>query len=179
MSASPRLSWVVEMLGVEPDDEVLEIGGGHGVAATFVCERLTTGHYVGIDCSAKMVAAATRRNRQHVGAGRAELICASLADVDLGDRRFDKVFAARVAALGRPASAELGVAIRHLAPGGMLLLAYDSPDGLRHEEVGPAWAHNLRAAGLADVHVVETELGGHAVACVRATVPPVRRPEAH
>lgn len=168
MTGSPRLSWVVETLDVQPDDDVLEIGGGHGVAATLVCERLTTGHYVGVDRSAKMIDAAVRRNRPHVEAGTAEFICAPFADAELGHRRFDKAFAARVAALGQPGSPELAAAVRHLVPGGTLLLAYDSPDGRRHEEIGRAWAETLRVAGLTDPTVVEANLDGHHVACVTA-----------
>jgi ubiquinone/menaquinone biosynthesis C-methylase UbiE len=181
MTASPRLAWVAETLGVQPDDQVLEIGCGHGVAATLVCERLTTGHYVGVDRSPKMIAAAERRNRTYVDTGRAEFLGAAFADADLGSRRFDKVFAARVTALGRPGSPELAVAVRHLAPGGTLLLAYDSPDGRRHEEIAVAWAANLRTAGLSEPCVVETDIDGHAMAGVQATAPPVRRlsAEAH
>jgi cyclopropane fatty-acyl-phospholipid synthase-like methyltransferase len=36
----PRLLWAVEQLAIEPDDQVLEIGCGGGVAVWLICDRL-------------------------------------------------------------------------------------------------------------------------------------------
>ena len=93
-----RLHAIVDELGLHPDDHVLEIGCGHGVAATLVCERLAagSGRLTAIDRSPKMIAAAAHRNAEHVEAGRAEFLEQSLEQLDLGDRRFDVVFAVRV-----------------------------------------------------------------------------------
>ena len=46
---SERLRSVVEQLGVRPDARVLDIGCGHGGAATFVCEGLEEGHLTAVD----------------------------------------------------------------------------------------------------------------------------------
>ena len=124
---SERLRAVVERLDVQPDDRVLEIGCGHGVAATFVCERLDSGLLTAVDRSPKMVEAAARRNAEHVRSGRAEFLVAHLEELDLGDRRFDKIFAVRVGLFHREPERARGIVERWLAPGGTLLTVFDPP----------------------------------------------------
>lgn len=124
---SGRLRHIVEQLDVQPDDQVLEIGCGHGVAATLVCERLEGGHLTAVDRSEKMIRAAKRRNGPHVEAGRAEFLVAHLEDLDLGDRLFDKVFAVRVGLFQREPERARGLAERWLAPGGELFVFFDQP----------------------------------------------------
>ena len=124
---STRLEAVVEALGIRPDDRVLEIGCGHGVAATLVCERLDGGRLTAIDRSPKMIEAAARRNAAFVEAGKAEFLVRELEDLDLGDRRFDLVVAIRVGLFHRdPERAEAYVE-SWLAPGGRVHAFYDAP----------------------------------------------------
>lgn len=115
---SERLRAIVDALHLRPGDRVLEIGCGHGVAATYVLQR--GAHLTAIDRSAKMVEAARRRNP----AG--EFIQATLEAADLGDRRFDTVFAVRVGLFHREPERARALAERWLAPGGTLHVAYDS-----------------------------------------------------
>jgi ubiquinone/menaquinone biosynthesis C-methylase UbiE len=122
---SERLRAAVERLELRPEHHVLEIGCGHGVAATLICERLTTGRLVAIDRSPRMIAAAGRRNAAHVAAGRAEFLVASLEDADLGDRRFDRILAVRVGLFHREPARARALAERWLGPGGVLLSEYD------------------------------------------------------
>jgi SAM-dependent methyltransferase len=170
--ASDRLTWVVDQLDVQPDVRVLEVGCGHGVAATVVLERLGAagcGRYVGIDRSPKMVAASDQRNAAAVADGRARFVCASLGAADLGGDRFDRVFAARVAAMATPAA--LGWAAGLLAPGGTLLLAVDSPRDATNRDQVTALAAAMRAAGFPPPRVTEARVHGALVAAVSAVRP--------
>jgi ubiquinone/menaquinone biosynthesis C-methylase UbiE len=122
-----RLKAIVEQLGIRPDDRVLEIGCGHGVAATMVCERLDGGRLTAIDRSAKMIEAAAQRNAAYVEAGKAEFFVSTLEDADLGDRRFDVVFAVRVALFDREPERAHALVEPWLAPGGRVHAFYDAP----------------------------------------------------
>jgi ubiquinone/menaquinone biosynthesis C-methylase UbiE len=91
--ASQRQADAVEALGIQPGDRVLELGCGHGVAASLVCEKLGDGgHLTAIDRSQKMVDAASDRNAGHVAAGRATFLCTTFEEAGFGDERFDVVF---------------------------------------------------------------------------------------
>ena len=122
-----RLRAVVDQLGIEAGDRVLEIGCGHGVAATLVCERLEAGRLTAVDRSPKMIEAAARRNAEFVDAGRAEFLVRHLEDLHLGDRRFDKVFAVRVGLFHREPGRAHALAERWLAPGGTVRAFFDPP----------------------------------------------------
>lgn len=139
--ASERLEWAVETVGVRPDDQLLEVGCGHGVAVTLVCQRLRGGHILAIDRSAKMIDAALRRNAEYAAAGVASFQVASLHEADLGAVRFDRVLAIHVPVLlrGDPVR-ELAIIARHLAPGGALYLPFQP---LAPDQVGPT-ADRLR-----------------------------------
>jgi ubiquinone/menaquinone biosynthesis C-methylase UbiE len=126
---SERLRQVVERLGIRPGDRVLEIGCGHGVAATFVCERLDGGRLTAIDRSPKMIAAAARRNAEYVEAGRAEFLVMRLEELDLGERRFDKVFAVRVGLFHREPERARALVEPYLTPGGQISSVFDPPRG--------------------------------------------------
>jgi ubiquinone/menaquinone biosynthesis C-methylase UbiE len=124
---SDRQRRIVERLDPDPDARVLEIGCGHGVAATHVCERLSTGTYVAVDRSATMVAAAARRNAAHVATGRAEFLVRELEDLDLGDRALDLVFAVRVGLFHREPQRAIDLVAPWLAPGGRIATVFDPP----------------------------------------------------
>jgi ubiquinone/menaquinone biosynthesis C-methylase UbiE len=124
---SERLRAVVDALDISPGDRVLEIGCGHGVAATMVCERLDGGRLTAVDRSPKMIEAARRRNAAFVEAGKAEFLVGKLEALDLGERRFDVIFAVRVGLFHREPERAHALAERWLAPGGSVHAFYDAP----------------------------------------------------
>jgi ubiquinone/menaquinone biosynthesis C-methylase UbiE len=124
---SARLAAIVAAAAVGPRDRVLEVGCGHGVAATLICERLDDGRLTAVDRSPKMVAAASRRLAGLVAQGRAEVLRRDLEDLDLGDRRFDLVLAVRVGLFDRDPDRAHAALAPWLAPGARVHVVSDAP----------------------------------------------------
>jgi SAM-dependent methyltransferase len=142
-----RVAWAVDGLDAQPNEQILEIGCGPGVAAALIAERLRNGRLVAIDRSATAVDRARRRNAAHCTAGTVEVVHASLAELTVPDDAFDRVFAINVNLFWTGGAAELDVVRRVLRPGGLLHLFYEPPATAKVAEIRRRAASVLGAAG--------------------------------
>jgi SAM-dependent methyltransferase len=168
-----RLRWAVDLLRVAPDDRLLEIGCGNGIAVSLVCDRLVDGRIVAIDRSAAAIRQAERRNRDHISAGRAVVRLGALEEFgvleqsDLDGERFDKIFAVNVNLFWtRSPAAELTLLKRLLRPAGGLYLCYEPPEATRVAELVKRLPVTLAKHGFAATAVTSATTGSTSLLCV-------------
>jgi SAM-dependent methyltransferase len=155
-SIPDRIVWAMETLNVGSSDQVLEIGCGHGRAVPLVCEKLARGKLTAIDRSAKMIAAAQKRNQALVAEGKVEFETVALADADFGRQRFSKIFAINVNLFWIDLAEELPVVRRLLRPDGVLYLFYEPPSPAQMKPLAAKLAHHLESGGF----VIEKTMNG-------------------
>jgi SAM-dependent methyltransferase len=135
MPAIPdRIAWAVDLLDPQPDNRILEVGCGTGAALSLIAPRLTTGFVTAIDRSAKAVDRAAATNADHIAAGTARMLQATLQSLEPEGEGYANIFAVNVNAFWLHPETELPAARRHLAPDGRLLLVLEAPsaDRARH-----------------------------------------------
>lgn len=122
-----RLKWAVDLMDVQPGDNVLEIGCGPGAGAELICAKLTTGRLFAIDRSESGVDRTRRRNQRYVDAGRLTVRQIDLATLRVPVKRLQKVFAFNVNLFWVRACAD-EVALLHdrVVPGGTVHLFYET-----------------------------------------------------
>ena len=110
-------------------------------------------------------------------AGRAVLAAIALEDADLGDRRFDKVFAFNVAPFWQRPAAALGAVREHLVRDGTVYIFWDArhsePERVRN--LGNELAERLREGGFHVHQVLVKRLRPVPAVCVAGQVNRSRR----
>jgi cyclopropane fatty-acyl-phospholipid synthase-like methyltransferase len=166
----------IELLDIQPDDWVLEIGYGPGLAIQWAAERAVRGKVVGVDHSEVMRRQAERRNEREIAAGRVELHTAALDALPEFDGRFDKVLAVNVFMFWPDAVGALARLAALMKHGGTIALTYQprmqaatSEDTRRG---GAQIADRLRAAGFSDVRTEILPMKPVDAVCVLARLTP-------
>jgi ubiquinone/menaquinone biosynthesis C-methylase UbiE len=108
----------VAALDVCPEDTILELGCGPGMALKRMASAATRGLVIGLDSSPAMLAQAARRNRATMGAGRTRLVLGRFDALPFHSGSVDKILAVNVAYFFRDDADELREVHRVLRPGG-------------------------------------------------------------
>lgn len=157
----PRLRWAVEVMDVQPNDHVLEIGCGPGAGAELICARLETGKLFAIDRSESGVDRTKRRNAKYVQAGRLTVRQIDLATLRVPVKRLHKVFAFNVNLFWvRGCADEVALLHERVLPGGAVYLFFDAD----RPELVPNIVKKTSAALVS---------GGFEVSIVEQKAPPV------
>jgi SAM-dependent methyltransferase len=170
-----RNLWAADLLDVQPDDRVLELGFGPGIAIEAMARRATRGVVTGVDHSEVMVRQATRRNAAAVRAGRVDLQLGNAEDLSAFDAPFDKVLAVNSLMFWDDPVARLKQLRALLCPGGQIAIAYQPRGPQASDETaartGREIAEQFTTAGFTDVRVETLPLKPTAVVCVLGVSP--------
>jgi ubiquinone/menaquinone biosynthesis C-methylase UbiE len=166
--------FAVEMLDIQPDDQALEIGFGHGRTIRMIAERAKAGFVAGVDLSDVMVRQATRYNLDLIIAGRAELCQGSVADLPYECGRFTKVLAVNNYQFWPDAELNLEEMRRVMREGGLVVICLRMHStkrlalapGFTEDEVTDV-ARLVRWVGFRDIRIVKRKVGREA-SCVIA-----------
>jgi ubiquinone/menaquinone biosynthesis C-methylase UbiE len=122
----------LDLLDLQGDDRVLEVGFGHGATIARAAAVVSRGVVVGVDPSAEMCRMAARRNRTAIATGRVRLHQASVEALPLSDAEFDKVFSVHTVYFWPDLPAALTEIRRVLKPRGRMVLGWrDDPRAAR------------------------------------------------
>ena len=115
---------VVDVLDVQPGDDVLEIGHGAGGLIRLIAERTKAASIRGVDPSPEMRDQAGRRNRNAVRAGRVRFDLGTADSTGLPDASVDRVVSVNNVAIWPDLDAAVAELHRVVRPGGTVVIAW-------------------------------------------------------
>ena len=84
--------WTIQLLNIQENDRILEIGTGRGMTLSKVAEKLDRGKVYGIDASRHMVKYAKRKHKRLVEQEKAVITLGKAEQLPFEDRSFNKLF---------------------------------------------------------------------------------------
>jgi SAM-dependent methyltransferase len=119
-----RNRWTVARLSLHPDDVVLEVGYGPGLALELVAGQLAGGKAFGIDHSAEMFRQATGRNARAVAAGKVVLGVGDILSPPFPLPPIDKIYSVNVVQFWPDPDRTFAGLRRLLKPGGLIATTF-------------------------------------------------------
>ena len=163
------------LVDIQPDDRVLEIGFGPGIAIERAAELARRGKVIGVDQSELMLRQASRRNATAIVASRVDLRLGTAEKLPEFSERFDKVIAVNAYMFWKDPEAVLIGLRNRMKSGGIIALTFQSRNrGATNEDTERAAediATSLKRVGFECVHIETFEMKPVNAACVLGKAP--------
>jgi ubiquinone/menaquinone biosynthesis C-methylase UbiE len=144
---------VIEQLGVQRTDRVLEVGFGPGMGIQILAGFTTAGQVDGVDPSPEMILQASARNAEAIKSGRVVLQRGSVERLPFDDNAFDKALAINSMQVWPDRAAGLREIRRVMKPGGKVAFGFTPYSG---QPKGPL-ADIMTGAGFTETEVLEMD----------------------
>jgi len=116
--------WTADVMDVQPDDEILEVGFGNGANIGLLAERASKGRVAGAEISTTAIEMASRRNARAISEGRVTLHQAEGGALPFDDGAFDKACTVATMYVIADPSAVFREMLRVLKPGGLAAVTF-------------------------------------------------------
>ena len=83
--------FVNEVMSVQEDDRILEIGFGTGKLIDEMAKQIDHGHIEGVDFSETMVSIAQKRNKKHIARGKVKIVRGNFDEMSFNKEGFNKI----------------------------------------------------------------------------------------
>lgn len=84
--------WTIQLLNIQENDRILEIGTGRGITLSKVAEKLDRGKVYGVDASHHMIKYAKRKHKKLAEQDKAVITLGKAEQLPFEDRSFNKLF---------------------------------------------------------------------------------------
>jgi len=168
-SNQERIHWTLALLDIKPDDRILEIGFGPGVAIELASKMASEGFIAGVDHSEVMVRQASRRNDRAIRGGRVMLQLGSVSNLPKFNESFDKIFSINSIHFWHEPVDCLKELWKLLRPGGLIAVTIQprsrSATDATTREIGEEVTMNLKRAGFSQCKLEIRQIKPVSVAC--------------
>ncbi len=165
-----RNAWTLDLLDLESDDRLLELGFGPGIAIQLASEIIHDGLIVGVDHSETMLRQASKRNAGAIERGLVQLYLGTVETLPDFERPFNKICSANVVQFWPDPVAEYRRLHALLAPGGIIATTYMPRHGgatnADTREKGMEITSQLEAAGFSSITIEEKQMSPVSVVSV-------------
>ncbi|WP_161487702.1 class I SAM-dependent methyltransferase [Exiguobacterium sp. KRL4] len=120
----PETEWTINLLNVQKDDIILELGCGAGYAIERLVHQTAAKQIVGVDSSSAMLRSVQKRNKEAIRSNRVDILYGDLNKLAFQNEQFDKVFTIHTLYFWENISGTLADLYKVLKPGGHFVITF-------------------------------------------------------
>ncbi|MGX1263005.1 ubiquinone/menaquinone biosynthesis C-methylase UbiE [Rossellomorea marisflavi] len=118
----PETRWTLDLLNLNEEESVLELGCGAGYALKLLAKRSSVKEVVGMDLSKSIIGSAKRRNKDEIKRGKVKLVQGDVKDLPFEDQLFTRIMSIHSVYFWGELPRTIREMYRVLKPGGTIVI---------------------------------------------------------